>query len=131
MSIGCNMRHSSLVSFLNGALSGDELWHEIDAEVNDCIAATSKLGGVGRVTITDGSETQVAREHVGTLLTALADAKLPLEAASYIADALIMSDAFEWDDGAVAEALFFLSDESRPLTLADIREAQARLSTAI
>ncbi len=69
-------------------------------------------------------------QHVGVLLTALREAKLPLKAASYIADALIMSDDFEWEDGAVAEALFFLSDESRPLTLADIQEAQTRLSTA-
>lgn len=46
------------------------------------------------------------------LLAALAEAKLPMEAANYIADALVMSDNFEWSDDAVAEALFFLSDES-------------------
>ena len=63
------------------------------------------------------------------LIAALAEAKLPLEAASYIADALIMSDDFEWEHEAVAEALFFLSDESAPLTLAGIEEARSRLAT--
>jgi hypothetical protein len=66
---------------------------------------------------------------VAVLLTALAEAKMPFDAASYIADALIMSDNFEWEDDAVAEALFFLSDESGPLTLAEIEEARRRLAT--
>ncbi len=124
------MHHSSLVSFLNGALAASELWQEIEAEVSKCGAATSKLGGVGQVIISDGPETPVTREHVAVLLSALVGAKLPLVAATYIADALIMSDDFEWEDEAIAEALFSLSDESRPLTLRDIQEAQARFSIA-
>ncbi|MER8583572.1 hypothetical protein NKG95_33720 [Mesorhizobium sp. M1423] len=63
------------------------------------------------------------------VLGVLADDKLPLSAASYIADALIMSDDFHWDDETVAKALFFLSDESAPLTLAEIEAARSRLST--
>ena len=53
-----------------------------------------------------------------------------MAAASYIADALIMSDDFEWEDDAVANTLFFLSDESRPLTLAEIEEARSDLASA-
>lgn len=123
------MRHSSLSSFLNGECPADELWREIEAEVRECFAACAK-GGSGHVIITDGPDTQVARKQVVVLLTALAEAKLPLDSASYIADALIMSDNFEWEDEAVAEALFFLSDESALLTLAEVEEARSRLVTA-
>jgi hypothetical protein len=123
------MRHSSLTSFLNGELPPNELWPEIEEEVTECLAACAK-GGSGHVIITDGPDTQVSRKHVAVLLGALAEARLPLEAASYIADALIMSDDFDWEDEAVAEALFFLSDESAPLTLEQVEEARSRLATA-
>ena len=95
----------------------------------DCHAACAK-GGAGHVIITDGPKTQVAREQVAVLLNALVEARLPMAAASYIADALIMSDDFEWEDDAVANTLFFLSDESRPLTLAEIEEARSDLASA-
>lgn len=123
------MRHSSLTTFLNGQRPAEELWREIEAEVSECVAACAK-GGSGTVSITDGPGTQVAREHVAVLLTALAEAKLPLVSADYIADALIMSDGFRWEDDAVAEALFFLSDESGSLTLSEVEDAQSRLPTA-
>lgn len=123
------MRHSSLASFLNGERQASELWREIEIEVRECLAACAK-GGSGHVIITDGPDTRVVPEQVAVLLSALAEAKLPLDAASYIADALIMSDNFEWENDAVAEALFFLSDESAPLTLARVEEARNRLATA-
>lgn len=123
------MHHSSLTAFLNGQLPAEDLWREIETEVTDCLAACAK-GGSGHVIITDGPETQVTREHVAVFLKALADAKLPLRAASYVADALIMSEDFNWDDEPVAEALFSLSDESRPLTLADVEAERVRLSKA-
>jgi hypothetical protein len=123
------MQHSSLASFLNGKRPAEELWREIEAEVRECLAATAK-GGSGHVIITDGPDTQVVPKQVAVLLTALAEAELPLDAASYIADALIMSDNFEWENDAVAEALFFLSDESAPLTLNQVEEARSRLAKA-
>lgn len=123
------MRHSSLASFLNGGLGPDELWREIEPEVIACLAACAK-GGSGHVIITDGPATQVSRKHVANLLAALGEARLPLQAASYIADALIMSDDFALEDEAVEEALFFLSDESAPITLAEVEEARGRLATA-
>jgi hypothetical protein len=122
------MRHSSLTSFLNGELPPEVLWREIDAEVSECLAACAK-GGAGYVIITNGPATQVSRKQVVRLLAAIANAELPLGAASYVADALIMSDDFEWQDTAVADALFLLSDESAPLTLAEIEEARSRLAT--
>ena len=123
------MRHSSLASFLNGERPAGELWREIEIEVRECLAACAK-GGSGHVIITDGPDTRVVPEQVAVLLFALAEAKLPLDAAGYIADALIMSDNFEWENDAVAEALFFLSDKSAPLTLAQVEEARNRLATA-
>jgi hypothetical protein len=123
------VRHSSLVAFLNGELPSDELWREIETEVTQCLAACAK-GGSGHVIITDGPDTVVSREQVAILMAAFAAAKLPLKAASYIADALIMSDDFEWQDDAVAEALFFLSDESAAPTLAEVEAARSRLATA-
>ena len=124
------LRHSFLVSFVNGEVSPDELWQEIQPEVIACIAACAK-GGTGHVIITDGPSTQVLHKHVANLLAALGECKLPLQAGAYIADALIMSDYFEWEDEAVAEALFFLSDESAPLTQAEVEEARSRLATAL
>lgn len=123
------MQHSSLASFLNGESPAEELWREIESEVRECLAACAK-GGSGYVIITDGPEIHIARGQVAVLLTALAEAKLPLEAASYIADALIMSDDFAWDDEAVAKAVLFLSDESAPLTQTEVEEARRRLATA-
>lgn len=122
------MQHSSLTFFLNGDRPAEELWREIEPEVGECLAACAK-GGSGQVVLTEGPCTLVSREQMAVLLTALAEAKIPLEAASYIADAMIMSDDFEWDDGAVDEALHLLSDDSAPLTLVDVEEARSRLTT--
>lgn len=124
------MLHSSLVAFLNGAMSAKALWNEIEAEVCECVTAMAKRGGVAPVILTGGPETQVTRTHVDVLLTAFAEAKLPLEAGSYIADALILSDTFEWEDDAIGEAIFFLSDDSAPLTLAEVKEAHSRFAMA-
>jgi len=123
------VQHSSLLSFLNGSCPASELWFEIQAEVTECLAACAK-GGSGSVILSKGPKTQVTRKHLTVLLTALAEAKVPLAAASYLADALIMSDDFEFEDSAVVEEMFFLSDESAPLTLAEIKKARSRLATA-
>lgn len=124
------MRHSSLASFLNGERSPDKFWREIEPEVTECLPACDR-GSSGHVIITDGPGTMIGREQVAVLLTALVEAKLPLQAASYVADALIMSDDYEWEDDAVSEALFFLSDESALLTVAEIEAARSRLAGAL
>lgn len=123
------MRHSSLSAFLSGEHPADELWREIEAEVRECLAACAKFGS-GRVIITDGPDTPLTREQVAVLLTALAEGNIPLEAASYIADAIIMSHTFVFEDEAVAEAVHFLADDSTPLTQGEVEEAQARLGTS-
>lgn len=124
------MQHSSLLSFLNAERTAGALWLEIQAEVRECLAACAKKGGFGHVILTKGPEAKISRKQVMVLLTALINGGLPLEAASYIADAIIMCDDFRWDDKSVREALYFLSDESQPITRAEVEEARGRLAAS-
>jgi hypothetical protein len=87
-------------------------------------------GGSGHVLITDGPDVIITRKQVDRLVEALAAGRLPLNAASYIADALIMSDDFDFANEVVSEAVCFLSDDSRPLTLDDVRGLRQRLASA-
>lgn len=124
------MQHESLTSFLNSKRSAEDFWGEIESEVNGCIAASAK-SGVGAVIITAGPLTRIASKHVTVLIAALSTGKLPVAAASYIADALIMSEDFEWDGEGVADAIFRLSDDSSPLTQADLEWARNRSATGL
>ncbi|MCV3208509.1 hypothetical protein OHD62_27530 [Mesorhizobium sp. YC-39] len=123
------MQHSSLISFLNGEKSPNELWREIETEVTECMTAATTLGCVGHVIITDGPHTIINRRHVDVLVGRLADGILPVQAAAYIADALIMSDDFDFAEDGVSEILFLLSDESAPLSREDVQALRSRLST--
>ncbi len=121
------MKHGSLTSFLNGERPAEQLWCEIEAEVKDCLVACAKHGS-GAVIISDGPETQISRRQVAVLISALAEGKLPMDAAGYIADAMIMSDGFTWEDNGIEDALFRLSDESAPLTIIDLDWARSRVT---
>lgn len=121
------MEHSSLVAFLNGKLSPEDFSSEIAAEVNACEQGF-RSGGVGHIIITDGPETMVTREHARRLLQALAEDRLPFLSANYTADCLMMSDDFDFADGAVAEAVEFVAEDSRPPTPEETAEALAQLN---
>ena len=123
------VQHGSLTSFLNGERSADQLWREIETEVKECLAACAKLGS-GAVTISDGPKTHISRRQVAVLLSALVEGEIPMDAASYIADAMIMSDDFAWEDEGIADVLFRLSDESAPLTMIDLEWASSHLASA-
>lgn len=123
------MRHSSLRAFLDGQHPADEFWREIEAEVRECLESCAKFGA-GRVIINDAPDTPLTRKDMTVLLGALAEGKVPLEAASYIADAIIMSHTFEFEDDGVAEAVHFLADDSAPLTQAEVGQVHSRLATA-
>lgn len=122
------MQHSSLMSFLNGFTPPEHLFSEIADELAACLAAMAK-GGSGHVIITDGPDVVISRKQVGRLVEALAAGRLPLNAASYIADALTMSDDFDFANEVVAEAVLFLSDDGRPLTLDDVQGLRHRLAS--
>jgi hypothetical protein len=68
--------------------------------------------------------------HVAVLIAALAEGKMPMDAASYIADAMIMSDDFAWDDEGISDALFRFSDDGAPLTKSDLEWARTRIPAA-
>jgi hypothetical protein len=121
------MEHASLIAFLSGSLSPDDFGSEIAAEVDACEQGF-RSGGVGHIIVTDGPQTVVTREHARRLLQALADDRLPFLSASYTADGLVMSDDFEFADDAVAEAVHFVADDSRPPTLEETKAALTQLS---
>jgi hypothetical protein len=120
------MEHASLVAFLDGNLSPEDFGREIAAEVEACEQGF-RSGGVGHIIITDGPETLVTRNRARRLLQALADNRLPFLSANYTADCLVMSDDFEFADKAVAEAVEFVADDSRPPTPEETEAALAQL----
>ena len=123
------MQHGSLTSFFNGERSGDQFWREIEPEVTECLAACAKLGW-GGVTISVAPKTHISRRQAAVLISALAEGEIPIGAANYIADAMIMSDDFAWEDEKIADALFCLSDESSSLTIIDLEWAISRVTSA-
>jgi len=121
------MEHSSLVAFLTGKLSPEDFGSEIAAEVEACEQGF-RSGGVGHIIVTDGPEMMVTRDHARRLLQALVGDRLPFLSANYAADCLIMSDDFEFADQAVADAVEFVADDSRPPTQEETAAALAQLN---
>lgn len=121
------MEHSSLVAFLNGIRSPERFAIEIAEEVAACEQGF-RNGGIGYIIVTDGPQTMVTREHATRILKALAEDRLPFDAANYTADCIIMSDDFEFVDDAVGEAIHFVADDSRPPTPEETKTALARLT---
>lgn len=123
------MQYSSLMSFLNGFASGEQLASEIRPEVAACLAALSK-GGSGPVIITDGPVAIITRKQVERFVEALAEGRLPLNTASYVADALILSDNFDFANEFVSDVVHFLSDDTATLTLVEVQALRQRLLSA-
>jgi hypothetical protein len=88
-----------------------------------------RSGGVGYIIVTDGPLTVITRDHARRLLQALAEERLPFLSANYTADCLMMSDDFEPADDAVAEAVNFVADDSRPPTMEETLAALESLAT--
>lgn len=120
------MEYASLVAFLNGDLSPETFSNEIATEVDACEQGF-RSSGVGYITLTGGPEMVVTRELAKRLLQALADERLPFPSANYAADCLVMSDDFDFADDAVADAVHFVADDSRPPTLEETKAALAKL----
>jgi len=76
----------------------------------------------------DGPLTIVTRDHAKRLLEAVADERLTFEVANYTADCIIMSDDFQFADGAVNEAIYFVEDDSIAPTVEEVRTAIERLA---
>ena len=114
------MKPASLIAFLAGSLSPDAFAAEIAREV-DAFRASIRTTRQGQIVLTDGPETLLTRDHARRLVQAVIDKALSFEAANYIADAIIMSDSFDWDDDVVGEALHLLADDHPPPTEDDVR----------
>lgn len=124
------MEHPSLVAFLTGLSPAEAFSREIAQEVTTCNSALASEG-VGSILLSDGPSTTVTRTHARRLLTAVAEGHLSFEAASYVADALIMSEDFDWEDDAVATTIFFLADNSRPPTHVEVSDALSQLGDSV
>lgn len=107
------MRHSLLVSFLNGEIAPKVFVSEIKQEVDACEEGIRSKAKVGYIIITDGPQTIVTHDHMRHLLQCLLDESVPWQSLNYTGDCLMMSDDFEPEDEKVAEAIKFLSDDSR------------------
>ena len=124
------MEHASLVAFLTGGSDAGAFAREIADEVASCNAAFAS-DGIGYIIVTDGPSTIVTREHAKRLLAAVANGSLEFELANYVADGLIMSDDFEFEDDAVNDAIFFLEDDSRAPTFQEIEVALSQLDATV
>ncbi|MDQ1158501.1 hypothetical protein QE385_002828 [Sphingomonas sp. SORGH_AS 950] len=105
------MQHGSIVKFLSGTLSAEGLAREIRAEVaafRTALRDTAK----GNILVSRGPRFVVTREGARRLLKAVADDRLPFDAANYLADCIVMNDDFEFADDAVRGAVFFIEDDS-------------------
>jgi len=115
------MKHCSLVRFLDGDLPQLLFAAEIASEVSECTNALKSTGN-GSIFITDGPDSVLTRDRCRRLLHAVADKVLSPEAASYVADCIIMGHAFDWEDDAVGLAIQFLADgDTRPRPEEDVR----------
>ena len=105
------MQHASIVAFLSGTLPPEALAVEIAAEVvalNEAIRMTAQ----GNIFVSNGPEFLVTKDGARRLLQAVADDRLPYDAAMYVTDCIVMNDDFCIADDATREALFFIEDDS-------------------
>jgi hypothetical protein len=107
------MQHSSLIAFLDGAISPEQFSSEIANEVAEFRASINATRH-GRIFITNGPEALMTRDRVRRLLASLVGQALSFEAANYTADCIIMSDTFDWEDDFVREAVHSIADEDPP-----------------
>lgn len=105
------MQHGSIVKFLSGTLSAEGLAREIRAEVAAFRTALRDTAQ-GNIVVSRGPRFVVTREGARRLLKAVADDRLPFDAANYLADCIVMNDDFEFADDAVRDAVFFIEDDS-------------------
>jgi hypothetical protein len=121
------MKHSSLVAFLNGDLSPEAFGRQISNEVNAC-EHRCNTDGMGYIMAPDGPTQVITRDQARRLLAAMLSDQLVFVEANYTADCLIMSDNLEFADEAVAEAIAFVADDSRPPTNDETKAVIAALS---
>ncbi|MXP28113.1 hypothetical protein GRI58_04660 [Porphyrobacter algicida] len=88
-----------------------------------------KKTGEGRVQVTQGPLFVVTRADARRLLEAVADNRLPFDAANYLADCIVMSDNFDFADEAVRDAIFFIEDDTGRFATGDDNWQPSRTET--
>lgn len=122
------MQHASIVAFLSGTLTPENLTAEIGAEVASFRAALRETAE-GHIQVSDGPNFVVTREGARRLLQAVADERLPYDTASYLADCIVMSDEFDFADEAVRDAVFFVEDDTGRFATGDDEWCPSRAET--
>lgn len=109
------MKYASLLAFLNGQITSEQFSEEIAPEVEEC-AASIRATRQGYILAPKGPEIPFTRAQARRLIQAMADKTISLEAACYVADCVIMSHCFDFDedDETALEAMHFASDDSPP-----------------
>ena len=120
------MRHSSLIAFLSGALSPQAFANEIAPEVATFYASLRETR-TARIRISGGPNFLLTKDGARRLLRAVANQEIPFDAAVYVADCIVASDAIRFADDDVREAIFFVEDDSRVPSRAETLEALALL----
>ena len=105
------MQHSSIVSFFTGALAPEAFADEIADEVAAFRAALRATAN-GNIIVSNGPQFLVTKMGARRLLEAVANEKLPFDAANYIADCIIMNDDFDFEDDATRDAVHFIEDDT-------------------
>ena len=108
------MEHALLVSLLEAKTTPQDFTLAIQDEVDACEEGFRSPANTGYIIIKDGPLTIVTREHMKHLLRCMLNESIPWMSANYTGDCLMMSDDFEPEDEAVAEAIAFVADDSRP-----------------
>lgn len=122
------MQHGSIVAFLSGTLSPESLAAEIASEVARFKAALKETGEA-HIHVTDGLPFVVTKAGARRLLEAVADDRLPFDAANYLADCIVMNDDFHFADEVVRNAVFFIEDDSGRFATGDDGWRPARAET--
>jgi len=120
------MQHESLIAFLSGDLSPQALAEEISNEVADFYTSLRETRSAG-IIISEGQDFILTKAGARRLLQAVADQELPIDIAVYVADCIVASDSIDFADDQTRNAVFFVEDDSREPTHAEMLDALALL----
>ena len=105
------MQYASLTAFLSGALAPELFADEIASEVANFYSDLNETRH-GLIRISDGPPFIMTRAAARRLLDAVKSKRLSDDAAVYVADCIVASDAIEFADEATRDAVSFLEDDS-------------------
>jgi hypothetical protein len=112
------MDHNIIVQFFSGVLTPEDLGATMYAEVS-YFRATVRETARGNILVSSGPRFIINRDGARRLLEAVANDRLPFDAANYLVDCIIMNDDFDFADEAVCDAILFLENDIGRVTSRD------------